>query len=230
MTGSQVVVIGANRGLGLEFARLYLEAGCSVLATARDLGAATGLRELADRFPETARLAAVDVQSDQQVQRLVAELGVDHVDILIHNAGIFGNEEESIASVRPEVLATVFDVNSIGPLRVVQAFWSHLREGSKTLLVTSEMGSIADASAGHYAYRMSKAALNMATKLLGAEAMAEGKTLFTVHPGWVQTDMGGPNAPLTIERSVASMVATVERADASFNGRFLDRDGEPLRY
>lgn len=226
----RTIVVGANRGLGLAFVDRCLKAGHEVIATARDLDAASGLRELLDSAPGRAQGLQIDVRDDQSVRDFVDRIPFDQIDLVIHNAGAFGLREQGLRDVDPKGLLATFDVNSVGPLRVAKALWPKLSDGSRFVTLTSLMGSIADASGGSYAYRMSKTALNMAVKCLGLEAAPEGKIVFAMHPGWVRTDMGGPNAPLSIDESVDAMVRTIENSTPDSNGRFFDRNGEPLPY
>ncbi|MCA9713017.1 MAG: SDR family oxidoreductase, partial [Myxococcales bacterium] len=136
-----------------------------------------------------------------------------------------------IEAVQPADVAETFLVNAVGPLRVAQVFWPRLDSGSKLVCLTSLMGSIADnGGGGRYGYRMSKAALNMLVRNLGHETEPKGVVVLAIHPGWVRTDMGGPNAPLSIDESVDAMVATIDEVGMERNGAFVDRNGEPLPW
>jgi NAD(P)-dependent dehydrogenase (short-subunit alcohol dehydrogenase family) len=230
-TGLRIVVTGANRGLGLEMVRQYLHARHRVIATARRPDDARELRGLVDAHPEQARLVACDVTADAQVAALADSLPWDGVDVLINNAGEGGQREETLAEADLEGLAHTFSVNAIGPLRVTRALWPAVAAArGKIVHISSLMGSIADSSGTRYSYRMSKAALNMAARCLGFECERHGMITFALHPGWVRTDMGGPDAPLEIEDSVGAMISTIASRTARDNGRFLDRNGDPLAW
>jgi NAD(P)-dependent dehydrogenase (short-subunit alcohol dehydrogenase family) len=227
----QIVLTGASRGLGLEFTRRYLEAGHRVVATCRHPDRARGLHELAERHGGQLRIAACDVADPAACARIADLVPSDRIDLLIHNAGVFGGDDETIEEVDLDEVARAFDVNALGPLRVTRGLWWRLGEGSRIVAVTSLMGSIADnTSGGRYGYRMSKAALNMAVRCLGHDCRPRGMVSFAIHPGWVRTDMGGPSAPLSIEESVASMVATIASRTVEHDGMFFDRDGEVLPW
>lgn len=220
------VVTGANRGLGLEMVRQLLAAGHGVIATARDPGSASELADLG------VRVEALDTADAVSVAGFAARLGDEPIDVLVNNAGIMGHNGGGLAETDIEQLLTTFDVNSLGPLRVTQALLPNLRTGAGRTVVqmSSNLGSIADAGAGLFGYRASKSALNMLNKALSVELAGEGFTCVALHPGWVQTDMGGADATLTPAESVAGMVAVIARLDPSSNGAFLDYRGESLPW
>jgi NAD(P)-dependent dehydrogenase (short-subunit alcohol dehydrogenase family) len=232
MTDQRIVVTGANRGLGLEFVRRYLEAGHRVLAAARDPDSAPALRELAAGHGDRAFVARCDVGDSRSIAELADAVPWDSIDLLVNNAGVFGGEERSLEAIDFEDMERTFRINSLGPLRVTRALLPWLvRARGKVAHVTSKMGSIDDnTSGGRYSYRMSKAALNMAVRSLGYEFTEQGLCTFVIHPGWVQTDMGGPAAPLGIEESVASMIDTIAARTPADNGLFFDRDGQRLPW
>jgi NAD(P)-dependent dehydrogenase (short-subunit alcohol dehydrogenase family) len=230
-----IVVTGASRGLGFGFTRLWLEKGERVLALARRPDGAEPLAALARNHPERLSLIRCDVSDDLSVQQAAAEAQslIDHLDILVNNAGMYGSRETGLDSVSFDELHQVFEVNTIGPLRVCRSFLPLLRRGSggRIAHVTSLMGSIADnGSGGSYPYRLSKAALNMANRNLAMELEPEGILSVAIHPGWVQTDMGGAGAPLSTPESVAAMVKTIESLRPEQAGGFVDRDGNPMPW
>lgn len=230
-----IVVTGANRGLGLEFVRQFAARGDQVVATARDPEAASELQELAAASGGAVRVAACDVLDGATVDALASTLSTwPHVDVLVNNAGDFGAATSTLADVDFAELERTFSINVTGQLRVTRALWPLLTatHGARIAYVTSLMGSIADSSGGRHSYRISKAGLNMAVRCLGFECDAVGRDLvaFTMHPGWVRTRMGGAAAPLSVEESVAAMVATIGSRTAEHNGLFFDRDGGPLPW
>ena len=223
-SGKTVVVTGANRGLGLEFARQLHEAGANVIGTARRPEAADELNALGVRVEQ------LDVTDPESVAALKAAIGDAPVDALLNNAGIFPSRG-GIESATPEDYARVYDVNVIGPLRVTQALLPNLRAGERKLIMnmSSGLGSIAGNGRGSSAgYRESKSALNMMTKSMAAEF--EGFICIAMSPGWVRTDMGGPNANLSPEESVGGMLAVLAAATTADSGRYLDYKGDELDW
>lgn len=225
-TSRTVLVTGANRGLGLELARQYAEAGWHVIGTARKPEQAGELKGLA------ARVAQLDVADQDSVDRLAAELAGQPIDLLINNAGIFprvGTIEEIDFDDYSRTLA----VNTVGPVRVTRALLPNLRQGQLKIIagLSSNLGSIAENQRGNfYGYRESKAALNMFTKTLAAELGPEGFICVVLTPGWVQTDMGGPNAPLQPADSISGMKAVLDKLTPADNGSFWSYDGSQMPW
>lgn len=226
------VVTGANRGLGLEFTRQLVERGAQVIATARSPGRAEALEGLG------VRVEALDVGSAGSVAELAHRLDGAPVDVLINNAAVQGGQQ-SMATLDLGVVQRCFEVNSLGPIRVVQALLDNLRGGESKLIVniTSQLGSLGlnfpegrRPVGGYTAYRTSKAALNMLTQNLARELGGEGFTCVLLHPGWVRTDMGGPHAPVSPRDSVRGMLRVLDRVSPDDNGRFLDFEGKTLPW
>ncbi len=221
-----VLITGANRGLGLEWARQFHAAGARVIGTARRPEEAEELRGLG------VRVEPLDVTDPQSVRGLAERIGADAVDILVNNAGALGREQ-SIETLDAEALENYFQVNCLGPMRVTQALLPALRRGERKLVVniTSRLASLElNAQGGYYGYRESKAALNMFTRSLARELAAEGFTCVALSPGWVRTQMGGPQAPLSPQESVQAMRAVLEKLTPRDTGRFLDHRGETLPW
>jgi NAD(P)-dependent dehydrogenase (short-subunit alcohol dehydrogenase family) len=226
----RVVVTGANRGIGLEFVKQLAARGDEVVATARRPEAADALNALAAASGGEVTVAQLDVTDAGSLAAFVDGLGP--VDLLINNAGVYPRSG-GIGELDFDAVAKGFEVNAIAPLRLVDAMLGSLREGSeaKIVNVSSQMGSIADnSSGGAYAYRGSKAALNMLTRSLAHDLRAEGISAAVIHPGWVQTDMGGPNAKITTEQSVAGMLAQIDALSTENSGSFLNWDGNDLPW
>ena len=221
-----VLVTGANRGLGLEFARQYADAGWQVIGTARDPEEAQELEALG------VRIMQLDVADQQSVDALAAALGDEPIDLLINNAGIFprvGTLDEIDFDDYERTLA----VNTVGPVRVTRALLPNLRRGQLKMVagLSSNLGSIAENERGNfYGYRESKAGLNMFTKTLAAELGPEGFICVVLTPGWVQTDMGGPNATLTPAESIAGMKAVLDRLTPADNGTFWSYNGSQMPW
>jgi NAD(P)-dependent dehydrogenase (short-subunit alcohol dehydrogenase family) len=216
-----VVVTGANRGIGLEFVRQYLSRGDRVTAGCRDPESAAALRALAG---ERLAVHACDVSDDARVEAFARAVGDATVDLLINNAGV-GGEWTSLDALSTASALHTYSVNALGPLRVTRALLPHLLRGPsrRVVHVSSGMGSIGDnTSGGAYAYRMSKAALNMASRSLAVDLRDQGVTSVVINPGWVQTDMGGAGAPVRVEDSVAAMITRFDHLTLADSGRFLD--------
>jgi len=224
--GHTVLVTGANRGLGLEFARQYREAGWQVIGTARNLDDAQELAALG------VRVMRLDVTSQESADKLAAALDGETIDVLINNAGIFprvGKIDEIDFDDYNRTLA----VNTVGPVRVTRALLPNLRKGKLKIIagLSSNLGSIAENERGNfYGYRESKAALNMFTKTLAAELGPEGFICIVLTPGWVQTDMGGPSAPLQPADSISGMKAVLDKLTPADNGTFWSYDGSQMPW
>jgi len=216
-----LLITGANRGIGLEFARQYSEAGWQVIGTARKPDAATELRELG------VRVMQLDVTDDNSVARLAADLEGQPIDLLINNAGIL-IPQDTLAETEIESAARTLDVNTLGPMRVTQALLPNLSAGKRKTVVniSSGLGSVANNDSGRfYGYRESKAALNMFSRSLGAEKRDQGFIVVAMDPGWVQTDMGGPNATLTVEQSVSGMRNVIDSLTVEDTGTYRSHSG-----
>ena len=227
---NKYVVTGANRGLGLEFVRQLSDRGEQVLAACRAPKEAEALNALASSS-ERITVAALDVSDEESVRDFIGQVARQGgVDVLINNAGIYP-EAGSLGELDYEAFHRGFEVNAIAPLRLAEAILPHL-SGPKTIVnVTSQMGSIEDnSSGGSYAYRMSKAALNMGIKSFAIDTAERGVKSLLLHPGWVQTDMGGPNATITPERSIKAMLKVIDGADASYNGKFYGWRGDVIPW
>ena len=224
-----VLVTGANRGLGLEFARQYAAAGWTVLGTVRDVECAEALRNVAGDVG----ILPVDVTESRQVEAFRARLDGRPIDLLINNAGLYGAGGDSLGAVDYPAWEKVMATNLFGPVRLTEAVLDCLRAGRqrKVVSLTSLMGSIGDnINGGSLYYRSSKAALNAAMKTLAIELSGEGFRVIVIHPGWVRTDMGGADAPLEAPASVAAMRQVIDRLTAADNGRFFNYDGRVLPW
>ena len=218
------LVSGAGRGIGLESCRQLLERGFTVVACPR-LEASDELDRLVRQHPNRAFRVSMDVGDDASVASAASEVGrvVDHLDLLINNAGIYPKDDGGVERLELQKLIDAFDVNALGALRVTRAMLPLLRKGSgkRVVQMTSLMGSMADnSSGGSYAYRMSKAAMNMANRNLAHELGREGFVCLAVHPGWVQTRMGGGGAPLGLESAVEQILENALETGAEDNGGF----------
>lgn len=225
------VVTGANRGIGLEFARQLAQQGNHVTATARDVGGAVALHELAAAHSGRVRVAPLDHSDPASVSALAGSIE-GPVDVLINNAGAFMGEG-ALGSIDYAVIEQNMLANAIGPLRLTEALLPALRHGTTRLVATvsSRMGSVGDnTSGGYWAYRMSKAAVNMAMKSLAVGLAPEGFRVVALNPGWVQTDMGGPNAQISAGESVAGMLGVIGALSTADSGSFFDWRGNRVPW
>ena len=226
VNASTVLITGANRGIGIEFAKQYAKKGYHVIGTARNPDTAIELKSLNVQFEP------LDVTDQQSVSKLAKKLEGIPIDILINNAGIFRGRGDDLASLNFDEVEESFSVNSTGPLRIIQALLPNLRKGKekKIVNISSQLGSIKNNSGRMYAYRASKAALNQISKTASIELGPEGFTCIVIHPGWVQTDMGGISATYTAENSVKKMINVIDQIKQSANGKFYDLNGNQLPW
>jgi NAD(P)-dependent dehydrogenase (short-subunit alcohol dehydrogenase family) len=215
------LVTGASRGIGLELCRQLHKRGETVVAACRRAGAevkALGC-EVID---------GIEVSDDASVERLVVALGGRRVDVLVNNAGILSRE--SLDDLDAERIRRQFEVNALGPLRVTRALLANLGAGSKVVIITSRMGSIADnGSGGYYGYRMSKAAVNMAGASLAHDLRERGIAVLLLHPGMVATEMTGGNG-IPVQDSAANLIARIDSLGLEHSGSFHHADGQPLPW
>jgi NAD(P)-dependent dehydrogenase (short-subunit alcohol dehydrogenase family) len=223
-----VLITGANRGLGFEFARQYAAEGWAVHAASRNPAAAEQLRDLAQQAPHRLTVVAMDVTDAESIRTAARQLRDTAIDVLINNAGISGAGGQVTGKVDYESWARVLDVNMMGPLRVTEAFVDQLARSERRLAVTitSGMGSLSDnTSGGSIAYRSSKAGVNMVMRSAALDLAPRGISCVVVNPGWVKTDMGGPGARLTAQQSVAALRRLIETFDPAHSGKFYNYDG-----
>lgn len=220
-----IVITGANRGIGLGLTRRFLDAGKRVIAACRTPTAARELYALAagDRLS----VQALDVCDAASVAAFADALGIESVDVLINNAGIFGGERQDLESTDYDAWLRTLEVNTIAPFRLTTALLPQLRRSSRPRVITlsSQMGSLGRDSSGYVAYRSSKAAVNKVMQVLALELRGDGIIACPVHPGWVRTDMGGPGADISIEESTTGLVALIESMTMAHSGRFWTWDG-----
>ncbi len=219
----RVVITGASRGIGAEFARVLLSQGHEVHAVSRH---SDRLEEL--KKNKNLHLHAIDLENVAGPERLFRALDGRPVDLLINNAGMYA-QGDRLRDVKFDDVRVSFEVNTLIPMRVCQALSPLLPKGAKVVQITSLMGSIADnGGGGAYAYRMSKAALNMFNKCFAIDRA--DLTALVLHPGWVQTEMGGSNAPTTVKESVAGMLKVIANAKPDQTGKFYDFEGDELPW
>jgi NAD(P)-dependent dehydrogenase (short-subunit alcohol dehydrogenase family) len=233
--GRTVLITGANRGLGLEFARQYTAAGWQVIGTVREPDQAKELKAIGatDEAQGSVIIVQLDVADPKSVTAMAEALKHQPIDLLINNAGIGSGGANTLADIKPENYERIIQVNAIGPMRVTQALLPNLKMGAgKTIVsITSGLGSITMNTGGRfYGYRESKAALNMFMRTIAAELKGEGFIAIAMSPGWVQTDMGGPNAELTPDQSITGMRKVIDNLKPDDSGKFWNHDGEQLPW
>ena len=229
MNARTTLITGANRGLGLEFARQYAADGWKVYAACRDPDDAQELAQLAAQSGGAIRVLALEVTDTASIRAAAQSLAGEAIDVLINNAGVGSPKKQRLGSLDYVAWARVLDVNTLGPMRVVEAFLDSVAKGGdrKIVTLTSAMGSIADnGSGGSYAYRSSKAAVNIVIKSLSIDLAPRGITCVVVHPGWVRTDMGGPDGKLTPTQSVTALRKLIAGLQPEDTGRFFNYDGK----
>lgn len=227
-----VLIVGASRGLGLALVRFALSQSCRVTAIAR--GAASPLRAAGGPGDGKLAVALADVRSDDELRRAAAELSGSRFDAIVYNAAIHPERGETDIeqSSSDEVLATL-DVNAVGAARVARHFRPLLAPGGLLAFISSEAGSITDCGrTTEYGYCMSKAALNMLARLLENRERQRGTgvRVVSVHPGWIRTDMGGPNAHLSPEEAARDLWKLLETRAVESGPPFVDRLGEALPW
>lgn len=228
-----IFITGSSRGLGLEFTKQYLEKGDKVIASCRNPEKAKELQELKKEYPDTLSIFKLDVTKEEDRDKIFenTESNLENIDILINNAGIVSGDEKKssiLGEIYKEDFGKVFFVNSIAPLLMSEKFLPLLEksENAKIVNITSLNGSIAKRNVGgKYSYASSKAALNMITKILSNDLRDKGITALVIHPGWILTDMGGPNAPQQKEEPISMIIDLIEKTDISDSGKFLDWQG-----
>ena len=225
---STVLITGAARGLGLDFTKQYAAKGWRVLACARK---PDGLKAVKGDVHHH----ALEVTDYKAVKVLARKLADETIDVLICNAGIGGGRgdvDQTLGTLNPERWREIFEVNTLAPLMMAEAFADHVARSKqrKLIAITSVLGSISSNNGGRYFYRASKTALNMEWSCLASDLAGKGVICVALHPGWVQTDMGGPDAMLTIEQSVPGMMKVIDGLKSSDNGRYLQYDGTELPW
>ncbi len=224
------LVTGAGRGIGRELVRVLLARGDHVIATVRD---ASRVPPEWVRYRESGelRVLSLDVRDGASVAE-AAKAVSEPIDVLVNNAGIIGPERQSTLDMDFDGFLDTVAVNTLGPLRVAQAFLPHLRRASSAKIVTisSRMGSLSYAKSDRIAYRASKAAVNKVMQGLATDLREEGIAVVAVHPGWVRTEMGGSGADIDVEESAAGLLDLIDRLSLSDTGKFFDWQGKPLEF
>ena len=221
---ARVVIVGANKGIGLELARQLAERGDEVIAAVRK--SSDDLSAL-----DVEVIEGVEVTDDEGVARLTDALGKRQIDILVHNAGILTGRDKTLETLDWDVIRDQFEVNTLGPLRIVKALRGALKDGSKVAIVSSRVGSIADnTSGGNYGYRISKTAVNMAGACLAHELKSDGITVILLHPGYVRTYLTGYNGEIDPDESAQGLIKRIDDITLEQTGTFWHANGSELPW
>jgi NAD(P)-dependent dehydrogenase (short-subunit alcohol dehydrogenase family) len=224
------LIVGASRGLGLGLAKEYLNRGWRVVATVRGTGH-TGLHDLVGHANGKLEVAAVDINDQAQIVALRQHLTGRTLDLLFVNAGISNGPNETVAHVSEEEFTRVMVTNALSPMRVVEALVALVPPTGTIGVMSSGLGSVTDNDMGGMEiYRASKAALNTLMRSFAARHADVSRTLLLIAPGWVRTDMGGPDAPLSVEESARGVVDTILAQSGRAGLQYLDYRGQAIRW
>ena len=217
----KTLLIGASRGLGFALAETMLQRGYQVVATGR-AHSTDKLALLTARYPQQLTVETVDITEPEQVRALHQRLAGTEFDMLFVNAGVKNDDRETIADVSTEEFTRVMVTNALSPLRVIETFKDRVSVSGTIAVMSSGQGSLTNNTNGNYeVYRGSKAALNMFMRSFAARHQ-DARTLLLMAPGWVQTDMGGPEARLTIDESIPNLLNTMETYAGRTGLHYLD--------
>lgn len=225
-----LLITGANRGIGLEYVKQYAKDGWHVIACCREPADADALNMLVTEHSDV-EVHALDVADFEQIDALARKLQDQAIDLLINNAGVY--PPGSFRAMNYQAWERAFKINTMSTLKLAEAFLPNLVKAGNAKLVamTSKMGSIDDnTSGGEYAYRSSKTALNMVVKSLSIDLSKYGIAVAALHPGWVRTDMGGPNGLIDTATSVAGLRQVIQRLDLAHSGQFTAYDGKSIAW
>lgn len=223
-----VLITGANRGLGLEMAKQYSADGWQVIACCREPEQADALRKLSKDI----KILKLDVGDTCSIKDLIHHVGNQPIDILLNNAGVLP-EDQAFGTIEAELLIDTFKINTVAPFILAEGLFKNIAASNLKVIanMSSIMGSIdQNSSGGSYAYRSTKAALNAITKSMAIDLKPHGIKIVVLHPGWVQTDMGGPNATLTPADSVHSIRKLLAKLSPTDSGAFMRYDGSKLTW
>ena len=227
-----ILITGTNRGIGLEFVKHYLKNNEKVIATYRNKNSAKDLLELKNTTSNLS-LVELDVSNPNSINEFASKITDQPIDTFINNAGVFGPRNNEFGNFNAKEWLDVFNINTIAPLLITQKILKNLRLGKnkKLVFISSKVGSIEEnTGGGMYIYRSSKTALNQVIKSLSIDFKDENFIAAALHPGWVQTDMGGPNALIDTKTSVKGMAEVIDSLVLKNSGRFYNYDGSSIPW
>ena len=226
-----LLLVGASRGLGLAMAEEFLKRSWNVVATVRG-GSRTGLHDLADKYPDQLAVEHVDVTDAAQLVELRNRLSARRFDILFNNAGTANrNQDETIAEVSTDEFVHVMVTNALGPMRTIETLQELVTAKGLIGVMSSGQGSVAsNEKGGHEVYRGTKAALNQYMRSYAARHADDGHALLLMAPGWIRTELGGPEAPLTMEDTIPDIVSVIIGKKGRPGLQYLDRKGKTVPW
>ena len=227
-----ILITGTNRGIGLEFVKHYLKHNEKVIATYRNKNNAKELLEL-KKTTNNLSLVELDVSNPNSINEFSSTITDQPIDIFINNAGVFGPRNNEFGNYNAKEWIEVFNINTIAPLLIMQKILKNLRLGKnkKLIFISSKVGSIEENTGGSmYIYRSSKTALNQVIKSLSIDFKNENFITVALHPGWVKTDMGGPNALIDTKTSIKGMAEVIDSLVLKNSGRFYNYDGSSIPW
>jgi NAD(P)-dependent dehydrogenase (short-subunit alcohol dehydrogenase family) len=230
---SSIFITGTNRGIGLALTRQYLTEGWRVYATARQPELSKALQQLADQYPKQLSLYALDVANATQRQKIADKLKGIPLDILINNAGIYGQNDAYFGNTDEEKWLDALRINTIAPMKIMELLAENMALGEKKIIasISSKMGSMDDnGSGGSYVYRSTKAALNAVMVSAARDLKEVGISVVILHPGWVRTDMGGTNGEIKPQQSAQHLYAILEVVTLENSSDFYDIDGSIIPW
>ncbi len=228
-----ILITGANRGIGLELVRQYAARQWRIFACCRAPESAQELNALAQHSADSISVHRLTVDEHEQIDALARDLDGEKIDILFNNAGIYGPRPQAFGPIDLSGWMRAFRVNTVAPYKMALAFVEHVARSDRKIIATmgTLMGSLADNRSGDsYAYRSSKAAAHMVVRSLAADLRPRGIAAVVLHPGWVQTDMGGADAPITPHQSAQGLQKVLDRITLDDSGSFFNYDGRELPW
>tara|TARA_R110002167_G_scaffold111742_2_gene283752 strand:- start:957 stop:1664 length:708 start_codon:yes stop_codon:yes gene_type:complete len=235
MSNAVILITGANRGIGFELTRQYLINGWTVIATCRNLETAAGLISLKGKFPDKLFIELMDITCPEKIKGLASKLSEENIklDLIVNNAGYLDRENKSIHTINYANAEMCFKVNSLGPLYLTHCLLPLMNKKRlcKIAVISSAMGSLSlEQSVDWYGYRMSKAAANMLVVNLSKELVNDNVAVVAVHPGWVQTDMGGSTASENVVDSALGVMKVILNLSIDNTGNLYSFNGEELPF
>ncbi len=228
------LITGANRGIGLELSRQFAADGWRILACCRHPEESAALKKLAAQYSGQIQVYPLEVTDLQQIDTLSKTLAHESIDLLFNNAGVYPHgDAKGFGHTDYAEWMQAFQVNTMAPLKMAETFVAQVARSKLKIIATisSMMGSIDDnTSGGSYLYRSSKAAVNMVNKSLALDLGRDGITAVVLNPGWVKTDMGGPNAMITVEQSAAGLRQVIAKLTLADSGKFFDYNGQEIPW
>jgi len=227
-----ILITGANRGIGLELTRCYASRGDTVIACCRSPQHADDLRRIKEQANDSVIIHELDVTDDISIAALKTSLGSMAIDVLINNAGVISPKNQSTWEMDFDGFLNTLNVNTLSPLRMLQAFMDPLKASTapKAITISSDMGSFTSPTTDRIAYRTSKAAVNRIMCAAAQDLKPENIIIALIHPGWVKTDMGGPDAHITPPQSAAGVVEVIDNLDIDTSCGFFAWDGSKIEW